>query len=162
MCCFIVKNTTGVAVWGQPGDPPLLSCGPCVPQKGPLRTAQLPPEHSSSCRGLDGLLQTALLQQKSSSQKGRTIMLNRCSVQCSLSSPLLYALVSQSTVRQSPVMSTAALYCGKRCVGFRCLLHHYSSGYYLSAYCMMKHHLAGSGLRMSVHVWEVLHASKVL
>ena len=37
----------GVAVWGLAGDPPLLPRGPRLPKEGPLRQAQLPPEHGA-------------------------------------------------------------------------------------------------------------------
>lgn len=55
-CLLSVYRSTGVAVWGQPGDSSLLSRGPRFSQKGPLRTAKLPPKYRAGCRGLDGLL----------------------------------------------------------------------------------------------------------
>lgn len=50
-----------LAVWGQPGDPPLLTRGSRVPQKGPLLTEQSSGEQREGGRGLDGRVQRDLL-----------------------------------------------------------------------------------------------------
>jgi len=65
-----------VAVRGLAGDPPLLPRGPRLPQEGALRPTQLPAEHGARRRGVDGLLQGALLQQEPPRQKGTSVTAN--------------------------------------------------------------------------------------
>ncbi|CAF87822.1 unnamed protein product, partial [Tetraodon nigroviridis] len=59
-----------LAVWGQPGDPPVLPRGSRVPQKGPLLTEQSSGQQREGSRGLDGRVQRDLLPPQSTRATG--------------------------------------------------------------------------------------------